>query len=987
MCVIINLERSGNMYTPLYVKSNYSFLSSLVKIDKLIDKCVKNNIKSVAITDDNMIATMYFYKLCIEKNIKPIIGLEIKYKNKSILLYAKNYEGYKNILKIVTINSEKEIEFTDLEKYKTNILVILPYSSIELYNELKNIYSDLFLGFSNKEEEFKVSSITEDRVFINKILYVDKKDSKYFKYSIMMKEKKNVLDDVSYNDNYNYVLESSELSLLSSEDGIKKSNEISDICNLEFPKYDNLIPVYENSFGVSSSEYLTNLSIQGLTIRLGGNVNETYKKRLLYELDIIKNMGFSDYFLIVYDYVKYAKKNKILVGPGRGSAGGSLVAYSLGIIDVDPIEYDLLFERFLNPGRVTMPDIDIDFSDIYRDDVINYVREKYGDKKVAGIVAIGTLKAKAVLDDVSKILKISQDKTDRLKKHIELNSKLKDVYEKNEDFKNIIDNDDRLSLLYDVSCFFEGFPKNTTTHASGIIISRVDLDDVIPLIRQDNMYISSFEMGYLEELGLLKMDFLGNRNLTTVMDIIANIKKYENIDIDFLNIPLDDKETLRLFYNVDTNGIFQFESDVMKNLLKKLKVTTFEDIVAADALVRPGPDTTTYIDRKNNNIEVDYPSKEVEPILSRTYGVMVYQEQIMQIANVMAGFTLSEADILRRAMGKKKKEILEVQEKKFIDGALKKGYSYNIAKKFYDDILSFAQYGFNKSHAVAYSTIAYKMAYLKVHYPKYFYLSLLSMIIGSDYKTISIIREARSKGVLFSLPSINKSCEKYEIDDNGIIFPLSNIRNIGINTALEIVKVRGDGFKNIFDTLIKLVEAGINRKTIESLIYASCFDEFGYNKNTLISNLDNLLTYAFIAKGISSDIIEPPTITEYEEFSKDVLMTWEKELFGFYLSYHPTTKYKDKYKVINLVDIKNYYNKTIDTIILVERIKNHQDKKGNAMAFITGSDEFSSCDYIFFSSVFETVREVKKGDILLVRGKVDKKENFQIIADKAKIVG
>ena len=500
------------------------------------------------------------------------------------------------------------------------------------------------------------------------------------------------------------------------------------------------------------------------------------------------------------------------------------------------------------------------------------------------------------------------------------------------------------------------------------------------------MYVSSFEMDYLEDLGLLKMDFLGNRNLTTIMDIIEKVKIYENKDIDFLNIPLDDKDTLRLFYDVNTNGIFQFESDVMKNLLKKLKVTTFDDIVAADALVRPGPDTNAYIERKNNNIIITYPSKEIEPVLSKTYGVMVYQEQIMQIANIMSGFSLSEADILRRAMGKKKKEILEVQEKKFMDGALKNGYSYDVAKKFYDDILSFAEYGFNKSHAVAYSMIAYKMGYLKVHYAKYFYLSLLSMLIGNNDKTLSIIREARANGVEFYLPNINTSTEKYEIKENGILFPLSNITNIGMNTAVEIVNARKNGFKNIFDAFTRLVDIGINRKTIESLIYASCFDEFGYNKNTLISNLDNLLTYAFIAKGISSDIIEPPTIIEYDEFSNDVLMSWEKDLFGFYLSYYPTSKYKDKYKVVNLNDLGLYNNKLVDTIILVERIKMHQDKKGNTMAFMTGSDEFTSCDYIFFSNVYSTISEVKKGDILLVRGKVEKQEKYKIIVDKVKII-
>ena len=971
------------MYTPLYVKSNYSFLTSLVKIDDLIKRCKKDNITSIALTDNNMIAALYFYKECEKNDIKPIIGLEITLDDK-FLLYAKDYKGYQNLLKIVT--RIDELDYETLKKYNDNIICIIPLSSKESYNKLKVIYADNYIGVKNKDEEIEASKLTNEVVFLNEILYLTKNESEYYKYLIMMKEKKNVLDDITYDDHLNYLLSINDMSKLVSKKTIDKTNEISDKCNVKFPESENRIPHFNNSLDLPSDEYLKKLSIKGLEIRLNNNVSDIYKKRLLYELDIIKEMGFPDYFLIVYDYVKYAKKSGILVGPGRGSAGGSLVAYALGIIDVDPIEYDLLFERFLNPGRVTMPDIDIDFPDSYREQVIEYTRKKYGEKRVAGIIAIGTLKAKAVLDDVARVLKIDQTKTDRLKRFIDFNSKLKDVYEQNEEFKSIVDNDDRLRKLYDLSIYFEGFPKNTTIHASGIVIGNEDLDEIIPLVKQDGAYISSYEMGYLEELGLLKMDFLGNRNLTTVMEIIESIKEHEGIDINFLNIPLDDKDTLKLFYNVNTNGIFQFESDVMKNLLKNLKVEEFNDIVAADALVRPGPDTNTYIERKNNKIKIEYPNDALRKILEPTYGVLVYQEQIMQIANVMAGFTLSEADLLRRAMSKKKKDLLKVQEEKFIEGSIKNGYDYKTAKKYYEDILAFAEYGFNKSHAVAYSIIAYKMAYLKVHYPKYFFLSLLSMIIGNDFKTSSIVREARAIGVKFYLPDINKSTEKYEIVEDGVLFPLSNIRNIGVNTALEIVKIRDKGFKDIFECLTKLTEIGINKKTIESLIYASCFDSFGYNKNTLLTNLDNLLTFAFIAKGLSSDLVEHPSINEQEELSSDILMAKEKELFGFYLSYHPTTKYKDKYKVVNIKDVKKYLGKIIDTIVLVEKIKIHKDKKGNEMAFITGSDEIDSIEYTVFSKTYDTIRDLAKGDILLVQGKVEKRNTIQIIAEKAKII-
>ena len=973
------------MYTPLYVKSNYTFLSSLVKIDELIKICKENNIKQVALCDDNMIATMYFYKECVKNGIKPIIGLEIRIDDNEILLYAKNYQGYQNLLKVVTLKDELTKEI--LKEYNKDLICIVPYKSINVYKDMEGIYSNLYIGVLNKEEEINASNHTKNIVFINKILYLEEKEEKYFKYLIMMKDKKNVLDNIEYSDNYNYLLKEKDVLSLVSKKTIDLTNKLADSCLVEFPQSENMIPHFKNSLNISSDEYLKKLSIKGLEIRLDGNVSDEYKKRLLYELEVIKNMGFPDYFLIVYDYVKYAKKSGILVGPGRGSAGGSLVAYSLGIIDVDPIKYDLLFERFLNPGRVTMPDIDIDFPDIYRDQVIDYARNKYGEKCVAGIVAIGTLKAKAVLDDVARILKIEQNKTDRLKKFIGLKSKLKDVYDNNEEFKNIVDNDERLTKLYELSLVFEDFPKNTTTHASGIVISERELDDIVPLIKQDGVYNCSYEMGYLEELGLLKMDFLGNANLTTIMDVIKSIKEVEGEDINFLNIPLDDKDTLKMFYNVDTNGIFQFESDTMKNLLKGLKVTKFDDIVAADALVRPGPDTKTYIERKEKNIRVNYPNEEIKKILEPTYGVLVYQEQIMQIANVMAGFSLSEADILRRAMSKKKRDLLSIQEEKFIEGSIKNGYDYQTAKKYYEDILAFAEYGFNKSHAVAYSILAYKMAYLKVHYPKYFYLNILSMTIGKDSKSSMIIREARAKGVKFYLPDINKSTEKYEIVEDGILFPLSNIKNVGISTALDIKKAREESFADLFDCFIKLTEVGINKKTIELLTYSSCFDSFGYTKKTIIENLDNLLNFAFIAKGMPKDMIEHPSIEEFDEYDSSFLMNKEKELFGFYLSYHPTTKYKDKYNVTNLNELDKHINKIVDVIVLVEKIKVHKDKTGSDMAFITGSDEVSSIELIAFKDEYKEIKDLDKGNILLAQGKVEFRNNIQMIIQKSKIIG
>lgn len=977
------------MYTPLYVKSNYSFLSSLVRIDELIDTCVKQKISSVALCDDDMISIMYFIKKCNENQIHPMIGIDLKYKECSILLYAENFKGYQNLIQLNTIQNKNEtITLEEVKIHQEGVICILPYSSKSLYEMCKSCFDSehLYLGYHNLEEEYQVSKITNQIVFLNKILYLTLKESKYYKYVTMIRDKKNVFDDISFQDDKNYLLTMKEVSTLSHEFGIKQTNLIAEKCHVEFPKNQNLLPIYQTNHEVSNDEYLKSLSIKGLEKRKGSQLDSNYKERLLYELSVISKMGFSNYFLVVYDYVKYAKKQGILVGPGRGSAGGSLVAYALGIIDIDPIEYDLLFERFLNPGRITMPDIDVDFPDIYREQVIQYVKEKYGIKNVAGIVAIGTLKAKAVLDDVGRVLKIPDEKITRLKKCIpNFNSTLKEVYKTDDSFRNMVENDERLSLLYEVSSYLEGFPRNTTTHASGIIIANEELDQIVPLLSQDGNYVCGYEMDYLEELGLLKMDFLGNRNLTIIMSIIKCINEQEPKTIDFRTIPLNDKETYQLFYNADTNGIFQFESDTMKNLLRRLKPTNFEDIIAANALVRPGPMDQEYIMRKHHQKQITYPHDNLIPVLKSTYGVIIYQEQIMQIASIMAGYTLSEADNLRRAMGHKIKEILSKEEEKFIKQSIQNGYSYEVSKKVYDLIFNFAQYGFNKSHTVAYAIIAYKMAYLKVHYSKYFYQNLLSMIIGNDAKTFQTIKEARKNKVEFILPDIRKSNTTYQITEQGILFPLSAIKGIGANVARQIEPIQQEEWIDIFDAMIKLTKVGISKKIIETFIYASCFRTFGYNQRTLIENLDTLLTYAFVAKDLSygSDIIEKPTLEIKEEYSNEFIMQQEKELFGFYLTYHPTTKYKAKYQVIDLNQIKNYFGKWVDVIVLVEKVKLHTDKTGKNMAFLYGSDETLNLDFVLFSSVLKE-QTIEKGDILLIRGKVERKEDLQIVVDNFK---
>ena len=975
------------MFTSLYVKTNYSLLSSLVSIDNLILYAVEHKLSALAICDDNMTSTKIFYDKCIKNNIKPIIGLDLKYNNSNILMYAKNFIGYQSLIKLSTISSERDITITDLETYNNDVVVVLPYKDFALYNELTRLYNNLYIGVLNKIEEKESYKVTKNVVFINKVLYLNKEHEKYLKYLFMIRDSKTIADDVTFKDNYNYMLLSDAISLVSNET-LNNTNVIADMCNLELSKRDDLLPVYDTN--IDSDQYIVKLSVAGLNKRLGGNVSDVYKKRLIYELDVIKRMGFSNYFLVVYDFIKYAKKNNILVGPGRGSAAGSLVAYSLGITEIDPIKYDLLFERFLNPERVSMPDIDTDFPDIYRNNIIEYVRNKYGEKRVSGIITFGTMAAKLVLRDVGRVLNIPPKTIDTLCKKIPTvtKDKLKDFYDRDENFRNIINSSDKLMLLYEISTLIEGFPRHISTHAAGVVMSRIDLDRIIPLVRNNDMYISGYTMEYLEELGLLKMDFLGIKNLTTIMNIIADIESSLGIKINFSDIPLDDPDALKLFETADTCGIFQFESEGMKNFLRKLRPNTIYDIFAAIALFRPGPavNIDSYIRRKHGLEQVTYLDPCLEGILSSTYGIIIYQEQIMQIANVMAGFSYGEADILRRAMSKKKLDLLKGEEIRFIEGSVTRGHKEEDAKRVFDLILNFANYGFNKSHSVSYAIVAYKMAYLKAKYPKFFFSNLLSSVIGSEVKTIEYINEARKLGINGILPDINRSTNKYEVVDNGILFPLSNIKNVGIVTCKDIINSRGDGFSDIYDCFSKILSRNVNKSTLEALIDVSCFDSFGYNKKTLYYNLDNLINYATLTKDLDPDLVIKPDIEIMDEFSKGELLSNEKASLGFYLSSHPTTIYKSRTSnVVNLADIKNYFGKRVELLVMIDKVRVVNTKNNDRMAFYLASDDTAQTDLTLFPKAYEKYKDIDKGEIVLVKGEVQRRfDKYQIIVNEIK---
>ena len=975
------------MYIPLFNTTNYTLLSSLLKIDDLINYSEQSNISSIAITDQNMFGTMEFIKKCEKSNIKPIIGLKVLVEDYYILIYAKNYDGYKYLMKLSTIQNERLLTVSDLTNFNSNIICIVEFKYKDKFNELSKIYNELYLGYKNKKEEKESLVITKDIVFIREALYLDKNDEETLPYLYRIRDGKTILDDNDY-DTDGHELNINNILDLSDNKGLINSINIAEKCKIEFPTPKLLLPIYDVE---DPKKYLFDLSRAGLKKRLGGTIPDNYKQRLTYELQMIDEMGFPNYFLVVYDFIKFAKKNKILVGPGRGSAAGSLVAYSLGITDIDPLKYDLLFERFLNPARKTMPDIDTDFPDNKRDLVIDYVKNKYGEKRVGGIITFGTMAAKQAIRDVSRVLNIPLYKVDSLCKFIPAMSKdkLEDIYISNIAFRTRIESDTTLSNMYKIAVKLEGFPRHTSSHAAGIVMSQIDLDEVVPLVKQNGMYLTSYSMEYLEDLGLLKMDFLVIKNLTLIDNIINDVKDIYNEEIEFSKIPLDDKDTLKLFETANTCGIFQFESTGMRNFLRRLKPNSFEDIFAAIALFRPGAavNIDTYIKRKHNEEKVTYIDPSLEEITKNTYGLLIYQEQIMQLANVYAGYSLGEADILRRAMSKKKLDLLKKEEEKFIIKSVEKGHDKEQAKKIFDLVLNFAGYGFNKSHSVVYSIVAYKMAYLKSHYMTIFFANLLTNVIGSETKTNEYILEAKANHIEIEKPTINNSDIRYIVKDNKIIYPLSNIKSIGNVVSDQINQAKKDGeFKDILDCFSRLYIAGIGKKTFETLIYADVFKEFNYNRQTLIYNLDSLFNYAELTKDIDPSLVMKPEIEIKEEFDSEYLLEKEKECFGFYLSSHPTNKYKkDNPYCIPLNTVDKYFDKQIDTLILVEKIKIIDTKKGDKMAFITGSDETCSKEFILFPKVYKDFSNIEKGTLLKIRGKVERRlDEIQIIAERIK---
>jgi DNA polymerase III subunit alpha len=1049
-------------FTHLHVHSHYSLLDGLPKIDELLDYAKQLKMDSIALTDHGvMYGAVEFYQKAKAKGIKPIIGCEVYVafermqqkranvdnKRYHMILLAKNIEGYKNLVQLVTkahlegYYYKPRIDEELLAKHSAGLIGMSACLAGKIprlivarkYEEAERLalkYQKLFEKDSFYLEIQHHPHLPEQKVANEGVISIARKygiplvatnDSHYLRKEDA--EAQDILmlinTDANPADPERATIKSDDFSLKSpvemaeifkdTPDAITNTQKIAELCNLELELGKTKLPHYEVPNGKTADDYLKELAYQGLNKRYGENPDSTILTRLEYELSVIKQTGFASYFLIVQDFVNWAKNQRIVVGPGRGSAAGSIVAYLINITNVDPIKNNLLFERFLNPERISMPDIDLDFTDRRRDEVIEYVSQKYGRDRVAQIITFGTMAARASIRDVGRALQYEYSYCDKVAKMIPLGFSLKDTIEKVTEFNDLYIVDEKAQKLINLALKLEGVARHASTHACGVVIAARPLSELIPLqhpTQDDNSIITQYEMHGVEALGLLKMDFLGLKNLTIIEDTLARIYVLRNgLKVDIDKLPLDDEKTFKLLQRAQTTSVFQLESEGMKKYLKELRPTEFEDIVAMCALYRPGPMQfiPQYIARKNKREVIEYLHPKLKPILEKTQGICIYQEQLMQIARDIAGFTLGEADVLRKAVGKKIIELLKEQEQKFINGAIKNGVDKKIAIKLWEWILPFAQYGFNRSHSAAYATIAFQTAYLKAHFPVEYMASVLTSEKQDVERTAFLIDECKQMGIEVLPPNINESLKNFTVVEEGkkIRFGLKAIKNVGENIIDVITEERKQNgkFKNITEFLQRVHSKDVNKKSMEALIKSGAFDEFA-ERNQLLSNLERLLEWSresqknkasgqkglFDLGGEAASInnISLESTTPASNMEK---LTWEKELLGLYVTSHPLQDYKIVFANLKpLKDLKNCYMKQqVRVGGIVSSVKKIITKKGQPMLFVKIEDLSEKAEVVVFPSTLERNPAIfEENKILIITGTVDHRDSSpKIIAEQA----
>ena len=1011
------------MSVHLHVRSCYTLLQSTLTIPKIVAAAKRCGYTAVALTDKHVMhGAMAFYHACKKENIKPIFGMEVDVLEQEELygfvVLAKNDAGYQNLLKLSTwLNTGEERRIPDLDTlayYAKDCIVLTNGDQNQMETLIVKEELDLlrhWLKLCRKQfSDFYVSIARNDSGLMEKknpvlkqvckeldipytalsrIYFEREEDEESYKTLCAIDQGVSLHDKMLNYSPRRYFRTPQEMQLLYEDEELQMSDRIAALCQVEMQLPKAVLPKFQNKYGVSSEEFLRSLCQKGLQKRMQYQpISSVYQQRLDYELDVIIRMQYADYFLIVWDFIRFAKTQHIYIGPGRGSAAGSLVAYCLGITHVDPIRYHLLFERFLNPERISMPDIDTDFPDNRRDEVIHYVEQLYGKHRVSHIITFNTLAAKQVLRDVGKAMEINPRQIDRLCKLVPnvIKVTLDYAYQNDARFKELINSGETMRRLYATARKLEGLPRHASLHAAGIVFSDEAIEQVCPLIDVDEgICATQFTMEYLEELGLIKMDFLGLRNLTIIDEIVQHINATADKQLDIMRIPLDDAKTYALIRAVDTVGVFQLESEGMKNLIRKMQPDCFEDIVATIALFRPGPmeNIPEYLDRREHPEKVDYIHPSLQPILQNTYGIMIYQEQIMQVAQTMAGFTLGKADNLRKAISKKKGEELRRMQAEFISGALRKGYDEALAQKVYALIMKFANYGFNRSHSVAYGMIAYQLAYLKANAPLYFFNSLLNSVIGSETKTSEYVFEARKRNIQILLPDVNRSHNQYGIEDNALRFPFVGIKGIGSAVSSLIVEERDKKgeFRDFFDFTARMNGNKIGKKTIEILIYAGALDCFKVGRASLMASLEDALRYADLVKIedvdqvlFDFDLVSKPAMTMMRD-NATIRSEKEKEAIGFYLSRHPIADVRSRMgkDLPILISLPKYKGRYVKFVCLVDRCRQYRTTHCDTMMFVIGSDETVKFDLVSMPFISRLhADDLVKGNYLYVEGIVDK---------------
>ena len=1018
------------MTTHLFVRSCYTLLDSTIRIPELVSTAKKYGYQSVALTDHHVMhGVARFLHECKKEGIHPIVGLEVDvfYHEQKVpfLLLAKNNRGYANLMKLSSLLCDGR-EYATLEEFLTysehNFLIVYGeggYFDAELISEDRTGITQKLALMKSELPTFDIAISYEETslwrsknavlkalakaqgiltVALNKIYYLAQKDYETLKVLSAIKQGTTLRDKNVTPITGRYFLSIPEMEKIYDADDLRRTDEIASECHCDGDLEKTGIPVYPLKDGITAEEYLPQLCLAGLKKRLNGDLKPAYVERLKHELQVIHKMGFEDYFLIVYDFIRYGRQKGIYIGPGRGSAAGSLVAYCLGITMVDPLQYNLLFERFLNAERVSMPDIDTDIPDIHRQEIIDYVYQKYGEQHIANIITFDTLAARAVLRDVGKAMDISKREIDMIVGLIPQTPKitLEKAYEQKEKLRVLLNASPQLMEYFNMSKRIEGLPKNKSIHAAGIVMSGKPIEDVIPTIQMaEGMKTTQFVGNYLEERGLIKMDFLGLKNLTTIDEIVQMIHKH-NPDFHILSIPLNDAKTYRLFAQADTIGVFQFESDGMRNLLRKMKPNCFEDIIAALALFRPGPkdQINTYLEGRKNPASVVYPSKELEPILKETYGVTIYQEQVMLMAQIAAKFSLVKADILRKAISKKNEEELAGLRQEYVLGCKENGYSDETASLLFDLAEKFAGYGFNKSHAVAYGLVAYQLAYLKANYPLEFYTSILNSVIGDSTKSAIYITECRRKHISIEAPDVNRSTDIYYHNGKSIILPLSIIKDVGTLAARTILDERDKNgrFGDYFDFVARVVLRKMNRTQLERLISAGALDEFDLGRTTMLNTLDDAIKYAKLVQvpfgaqlSIDPQLVSKPIVVRMKD-SQEELSENEKAALGFNLGEQPIVHLRQKLGITYppLAEL-NSNRGLYRGFAYIQSVRQIRTRKGDLMCFLKLTDETGESDMAVMPNLYSQYSQyLVKGVYIQFYAKIQDEASF--LANQIEIV-